>query len=122
MVAADVYAHPPHVGRGGWTWYTGSAGWMYQAAVQECLGLRRFGRTLSLDPRIPSMWEGFTLTCRHGRAWSRISVSNAERRGVGVRSVTIDGVQVPNDAIPFEDDGQTHEIVVELGVPLTAPS
>ncbi len=122
VVAADVYAHPVHVGRGGWSWYTGSAGWMYQAAVQECLGLRRFGRTLSLDPRIPSMWEGFTLTCRHGRASYHISVSNAERRGVGVRSVTIDGVQVPNDAIPFEDDGQTHEIVVELGVPLTAPS
>jgi cyclic beta-1,2-glucan synthetase len=122
VVAADVYAHPSHVGRGGWSWYTGSAGWMYQAAIQGFLGLRRHGRTLSIDPCIPSMWAGFSLTWRHGRTEYHISVSNAERRGVGVRSATIDGVQVPVDAIPFEDDGRTHEIAVELGVPLTAPS
>jgi cyclic beta-1,2-glucan synthetase len=95
---------------------------MYQAAIEGVLGLRRHGRTLSLNPCIPSMWAGFSLTVRHGRAVYHISVSNADHRGAGVRLATIDGVQVPSDVIPFEDDGQTHEIVVELGVPLAASS
>ena len=61
-VAADVYAHPMHVGRGGWTWYTGSAGWMYQAAIEALLGLRRRGATFSIDPCIPAMWPEYSLT------------------------------------------------------------
>ena len=68
------------------------------------------------------MWTGFSLTWRHGRTVYRITVSNAEHRGNGVRSAAIDGVQVPSDAIPIEDDGQTHEIAVELGVPLATTS
>ena len=70
-VAADVYAHPMHVGRGGWTWYTGSAGWMYQAAVHALLGLRRSGATVSIEPCIPTVWPEYSLTCRLGRSLYR---------------------------------------------------
>ncbi len=56
VVAADVYAHPAHLGRGGWSWYTGSAGWMYQTAIEGLLGLRRAGRSFSMDPSIPALW------------------------------------------------------------------
>ena len=66
-VAADVYAHPMHVGRGGWTWYTGSAGWMYQAALEGLLGLRRTGSTFSINPNIPAMWVGYSVDWRVGR-------------------------------------------------------
>ena len=66
-VAADVYAHPMHVGRGGWTWYTGSAGWMYQTAIGSLLGLQRRGDTFSVRPCIPAMWPGFSLEWKHGR-------------------------------------------------------
>ena len=61
VIAADVYAHPMHVGRGGWTWYTGSAGWMYQAAIDELLGLRRHGNTISVNPCVPAMWPGYSI-------------------------------------------------------------
>ena len=67
VVAADVYAHPMHIGRGGWTWYTGSAGWMYQAALEALLGLRRNGSTIRLDPCIPAVWPHYSIDWRFGR-------------------------------------------------------
>ena len=73
-VAADVYAHPMHLGRGGWTWYTGSAGWMYQAAIEALLGLRRQGATFSINPCIPARWPEYSLEWRHGRTRYRITV------------------------------------------------
>ncbi len=93
VVAADVYAHPMHVGRGGWTWYTGSAGWMYQAAIEGLLGLRRAGATFSIDPCIPAMWPGFEIDWRIGATRYRITVTNAGHRGRGVRSVEVDGAR-----------------------------
>ena len=79
-VAADVYAHPMHVGRGGWTWYTGSAGWMYQAAVQALLGLRRSGAHISINPCIPAVWPEYSLEWKIGRSRYRFVVSNPDRR------------------------------------------
>ena len=115
VVAADVYAHPMHVGRGGWTWYTGSAGWMYQAALEGLLGLRRQGATLAIDPCIPAMWESYTVTWRSGRTVYRIAVANPEHRCRGVSSATLDGAPVSATAIPVHDDGTTHEIAIVLG-------
>ncbi|HSK10261.1 MAG TPA: protein ndvB, partial [Vicinamibacterales bacterium] len=115
VVAADVYAHPQHVGRGGWTWYTGSAGWMYQAAIEALIGLRLRGATFALDPCIPARWDGYRLQWRHGRTTYRIAVSNPERRGRGVGSVQLDGLAVDPRAIPLVDDGETHEVVAVLG-------
>jgi cyclic beta-1,2-glucan synthetase len=117
-VAADVYAHPMHLGRGGWTWYTGSAGWMYQAAVESIVGLRRHGATFTVAPCIPAMWPKFSIDWNVSGTIYRISVVNPGHRCRGVRSAHIDGVAIDPDAIPWLDDGKTHQIVVELGDPL----
>ena len=105
-VAADVYAHPMHVGRGGWTWYTGSAGWMYQAAIDGLLGLRRHGDTFTVSPCIPAMWSSCSLDWKHGRSLYRIAIQNPERQHHGVQSAMLDGVEVEPQAIPLHDDGR----------------
>jgi len=116
-VAADVYAHPMHLGRGGWTWYTGSAGWMYQAAMENILGLRRHGATFTVAPCIPAMWPKFSIDWKVGGTIYRISVVNPGHRCRGVRSAHMDGVAIDPEAIPMRDDGKTHDVVVELGDP-----
>ncbi len=115
VVAADVYAHPMHVGRSGWTWYTGSAGWMYQAAIQALLGLRRSGSTISVSPCIPTAWPHYTLEWRIGRTRYRFTVSNPEHRCCGIGSAELDGVPVDARAIPLKDDGGVHEVTIALG-------
>lgn len=119
-VAADIYAHPMHVGRGGWTWYTGSAGWMYQAAIRALLGLRRTGTTFSVTPCIPTVWPQYSMEWRTGRTMYRITVSNPGHVCCGVRSATLDGAPVDMSAIPLADDGGVHEVVVTIGAPAGA--
>jgi cyclic beta-1,2-glucan synthetase len=118
-VVADVYAHPMHVGRGGWSWYTGSAGWMYQAAIGDLLGFRRNGDTFSIDPCIPAMWPGFSFDWRHGRTSYRVVVQNPGHQYRGVRLATLDGTPVEAHAIPIADDGGTHDVTIVLGGPDT---
>jgi cyclic beta-1,2-glucan synthetase len=115
VVAADVYAHAAHVGRGGWTWYTGSAGWMYRAAIESLLGLRREGSWLTIAPCVPAMWPGFTATWTFGDTTYRIAVTNPERRSSGVRAITLDGATVPGGSIPLTRDGAVHQVDVEMG-------
>jgi cyclic beta-1,2-glucan synthetase len=115
VVAADVYAHPMHLGRGGWTWYTGSAGWMYRAAVEGLLGLRPHGATFSVEPSIPAMWPKFSIQWSVGATRYRIVVLNPDHRCTGVRSAELDGTAVDPKAIPLLEDGKTHDVVVELG-------
>ena len=79
VVAADVYSVPPHVGRGGWTWYTGAAGWLYRAGIESILGLRVKGDSLVIDPCIPGAWPGFKMTLRRRGAVWEISVRNPDR-------------------------------------------
>ena len=79
VVAADVYAAPGHVGRGGWTWYTGSASWMYRVIVEHILGVRRRGSTLVIDPCIASTWERFEVTVRDGAGEVHVVVENPNR-------------------------------------------
>lgn len=114
-VAADVYAHASHVGRGGWTWYTGSAGWMYQAAIDSMMGLRRRGDTFALDPCIPAMWPECEITWRHGGSVYRIVIENPQRQQRGVRSARLDGVAVDPTRIPLVDDDRAHDVVILLG-------
>src|SRR5207237_6199390 len=76
VVAADVYAEPPHVGRGGWTWYTGSAGWMYRAGLESLLGFRLRGTRLVIAPCIPRVWPGFDMVFRCRSARSALGVEN----------------------------------------------
>jgi cyclic beta-1,2-glucan synthetase len=116
VMAADIYAEPPHVGRGGWTWYTGSAGWMYQAGVEWMLGLRLRGSTLLLDPCIPSAWPGFEIDFRYHSARYEIVVENPNGINRGVASTRLDGESVAQaGAIPLADDGSTHRVHVILG-------
>lgn len=116
VVAADVYAEPPHVGRGGWTWYTGAAGWMHRAGLEWILGVRVRGARLHLDPCIPPTWPRFTVTVRYHSSRYEIVVENPHRVTRGVRSITIDGSTVVKEtSIALVDDGGTHYVCVVLG-------
>jgi cyclic beta-1,2-glucan synthetase len=115
VVAADVSSHPEHAGRGGWTWYTGSAGWMFRIGVEEILGLRRHGPGFELDPCIPSSWPGYSLVWRFSGATYEIEVVNPERRTRGVAQAWIDGRAVDPWQIPLADDRGTHHIRVVMG-------
>jgi cellobiose phosphorylase len=114
VACADVYGAPPHTGRGGWTWYTGSASWLYRVAIETILGVQLRGDTLRLEPCIPSSWPGFELKYRHGSATYRILVDNSAGNGRGVRSVELDGQRLPNGIVPLRDDSKTHEVRVKL--------
>ncbi len=120
VVAADVYGAAPHVGRGGWTWYTGSAGWMLRVAVESVLGLTvEKGTHLVLAPRVPDTWPGFTIEHRRPDGTSyAITVENPSRSAARVVAATIDGVAFPVErslSIPLAHDGARHEVHVTLG-------
>ncbi|MDP9127379.1 MAG: hypothetical protein M3N08_03845 [Pseudomonadota bacterium] len=115
VVAADIYSNPQHVGRGGWTWYTGSAGWMYRAGLESILGLKVEGSHLRLDPRIPSKWPGFKITYAHGASHYVIHVDNKAGTGMGVTRVEMDHAVLEGHLIPLADDGKRHEVYVTLG-------
>ncbi len=116
-VASDVYAHPLHLGRGGWTWYTGSAGWLYRLGLETILGLRRRGEAFAIDPCVPTVWPGYTITWKYGRSTYTVRVDNPEHRCRGVAEATLDGAAVDPAAIPLVDDGRAHQVDVVLGTP-----
>jgi cyclic beta-1,2-glucan synthetase len=115
VMAGDVYARAPHAGRGGWSWYTGSAGWMYRAGLESILGLRRRGNTFIVEPCIPSSWPEYHVTWRFLDSVYEISVSNPDRRCRGIRTATLDGACVNAAAIPLLNDGLTHDVQIVLG-------
>jgi cyclic beta-1,2-glucan synthetase len=115
VVAGDVYAHPAHPGRGGWTWYTGSAGWMYRAGLESVLGLRRHGSTFEVDPCIPSSWPEYSVAWRVGGTRYEIRVSNPQRRCRGVAAAKLDDAPVDPASIPLADDGAVHRVTIVLG-------
>ena len=110
VVAADVYSIPPYVGRGGWTWYTGSASWMYRLGTEMILGLQRSGERLQIKPSIPKDWPQFQLTYRFGTSLYHILV---KQQGT-TNQVTMDGKALTDGYIPLSDDGQNHEVLVLL--------
>ncbi len=114
-VAADVYDHPAHRGRGGWTWYTGSAGWMYRVGLEGMLGLARRGASFTLNPCIPSSWPSYAIDWRCGKSRYKIVVENPERRCTGVATAEVDGTPVDPDAIPLVDDGLVRHVRIVLG-------
>jgi cyclic beta-1,2-glucan synthetase len=117
VTAGDVYAHPEHMGRSGWTWYTGSAGWLYRAGLEELLGLRRHGSTFQVDPCIPASWPSFTITWRFGATRYEITVANDGHLCRGVASAALDGEPCDPRAISLVDDGDTHTVEIVLGSP-----
>jgi cyclic beta-1,2-glucan synthetase len=117
VVAADIYSQPPHIGRGGWSWYTGAAGWMYQAGVEHVLGLRIAGEFLHLDPCIPKHWPSYEMTLKRDSSCYEITVENPDGVSKGIAYAEYDGIAMPGNPlrILFKDDGSIHTIKVTLG-------
>jgi cyclic beta-1,2-glucan synthetase len=122
VIAADVYGAPPHVGRGGWTWYTGSAGWMQRVAIESVLGMRvENGSHLRLAPCIPDTWPEARIEWRvpGSETLVRIRYANPLGRTATVTSATLDGAPVAIEdgaaVLALPHDGGTHEVVVTLG-------
>ncbi|MDB4927992.1 MAG: cellobiose phosphorylase, partial [Myxococcaceae bacterium] len=117
VVAADLAAVPPHCGRGGWTWYTGSATWVYRVALESLLGFTARGDVLTLDPCIPAAWPGFTITWRRGATTWELSVENPDGVQRGVASVSVDGAPAADGRVALVDDGAVHKVRVVMGAP-----
>jgi cyclic beta-1,2-glucan synthetase len=118
VVCADIYAMPPHVGRGGWTWYTGSAAWMYRVGLERLLGFRLNGGILTLDPCIPRNWPNFEISFRYRSSRYAIVVENPLGVCRGILAVKLDGEVMTGNRklpIPLKDDGVEHRIQVVLG-------
>jgi cyclic beta-1,2-glucan synthetase len=117
VASADIYAERAHVGRGGWTWYTGSAGWMYRAGLEWILGFRLRGNALIIDPAMPKSWPGFEIAFQYHSARYEISVENPNGVSHGVSRVVLDGepLKTPPAQIDLSDDAATHRVRVILG-------
>jgi cyclic beta-1,2-glucan synthetase len=110
VVSADVYAVQPHVGRGGWSWYTGSAGWMYRLIVESLLGLRLEAGRLRFAPVLPADWDGYTMDYRHGQTLYCIAVQQVD---IGMAAtLTVDGITHADDSIVLVDDGVEHRVEI----------
>ncbi|MEZ5286566.1 MAG: hypothetical protein R2712_17515 [Vicinamibacterales bacterium] len=115
VVAGDVYTHPAHPGRGGWSWYTGSAGWLYRAGLESLLGLRRMGDAFVLEPCVPAGWPGFEIDWQVEGTTYRIRVSNPDRTGRGVAALSVDGQPTDPGRVRLVRDGGVHQVDVVLG-------
>jgi len=118
VVAADVYSVAPHIGRGGWTWYTGSAGWMYRAGLEGILGFRLQGASLLLTPCIPEKWPRFEIVFKYCSSRYEILIDNPLGVSCGVASAELDGSTLPSSSqtrIPLVDDGSLHTVRLLLG-------
>jgi cyclic beta-1,2-glucan synthetase len=122
VVAADVYTAAGQVGRGGWTWYTGSASWMYRVGLESILGFNRRGDTLRIDPCVPAAWPELGIEYRFGTALYAITVVRpAEVRRAGAE-VSLDGRMLDGASIPLRDDGARHEVIVRPRTPVAPPA
>ena len=122
VAVGDVYAVPPHTGRGGWTWYTGSAGWMYRAGLESIVGFKLRGTRLNIDPCIPRWWRDFEISYRRGSTTYRIKVENPLGISRGVATIELDGTIQKDGGFPLTDDGQIHTVRVVLGERATSDS
>jgi cellobiose phosphorylase len=115
VMAADVYAVPPHTGRGGWTWYTGASGWMYNAGLQQILGFKKRKDRIIFDPCIPGDWNAYNIRYKHNKdTVYNITVRNPNRINKGEVTVSIDGRRLEGNEMPLCDDGKEHSVEVCL--------
>lgn len=117
VMAADVYGDHPHVGRGGWTWYTGSANWMYKAGVEDILGFKKTGNRLRMDPCIPAKWKSVTLNYRYMQTDYEIMILNPDASSKGVIQVKQDGEPLSDTDILLVNDSRQHTVEVLMGTP-----
>ena len=115
VMAADVYAVPPHSGRGGWTWYTGSAGWMYKAGLESILGFQKHGNTLLIDPCIPQKWPEYTIRYKYFDSIYNITVKNPEGLNKGVKTIGEGSEIREGNLLELVNDGKMHDIEVLMG-------
>ena len=113
VVAADVYSAKGQVGRGGWTWYTGSASWMYRVGLETILGFTREGDSLSIHPRVPSNWPEYSIEYRYGTSVYVVRVLDPARAQPGAQAITLDDRVLEGERIPLMDDGQKHSVTVQ---------
>ena len=116
VFAADVYSTYPHTGRGGWTWYTGAAGWMYRAGLEYILGFQKNGETLIIDPCIPGKWKEYDITYNYMGTHYAIKVKNPDGLNKGVKTISVDGIISTRNIINLVDDQENHEVEVLLGM------
>jgi cyclic beta-1,2-glucan synthetase len=121
VACGDVYSIAPNVGRGGWTWYSGSAAWMYRVAIEYMLGIRLQGDMLRIEPVIPRNWPQFEATVRHGKAVYQILVENPDRCCSGTASMSMDGVALPAGPITMTREAGTHLVKIILGEKTSRP-
>ena len=112
MIAGDVYANAAHAKRGGWTWSTGSVGWMYQLFIESLLGVRRRGKQLRLRPLLPKTWTTFDVSYRFGA--STYAISWREVEAYAAAGLVVDGVETAGDTLTLIDDGRMHVVLVNL--------
>lgn len=116
VMAADVYAVHPHTGRGGWSWYTGSAGWMYRAGIESILGFEKIADALVLNPCIPGKWKEYTITYKFESSLYEIKVANPQGVNRGVKSIACDGIVTQGNRLDLRNDGKTHVVEVLMGL------
>jgi cyclic beta-1,2-glucan synthetase len=115
VVAADVYSTPPFIGRGGWTWYTGSSGWLYRLGTEAILGFKLEGNHIKIEPCIPKSWDGFKLRYRKNDCTYQITVKNPDHVETGIKRVSLNGTTLNHHQIPLQNDQKTHDILVIMG-------
>lgn len=115
VIAADIYSNKNFAGRGGWTWYTGSASWAYKIALEDILGLKKIGNELQLDPRIPSTWDNFEITYKYESTTYKIYVNNPEHVSTGIKEVIHNDKVLDNNIIKLIDDNKKHIVIVNMG-------
>ncbi len=115
VICADIYSQPPYVRRGGWTWYTGSAAWMYRLGLEAILGFQKIGDTLQVAPVIPPAWDGFEIRYQFGKSVYLIQVHNPDHVASHVRKIVLDGQPLRDDFIPLVDDQQEHRVELTMG-------
>ena len=113
-MAADVYANPSHMGRGGWTWYTGSASWMQRVGLESILGFKKIGDTLSIEPCIPRKWATYSIVYKYKDTTYEIQILNPNGVSKGVSFVLLDGKVLKEKIIQLENDLLTHTVIVHL--------
>lgn len=114
VVAADIYAVAPHTGRGGWTWYTGSAGWMYRLLTETLLGVNREGDRLRLVPRLPKNWPSYKIHYRYGQTVYHITIARLSSDLATTDSLFLDGVEISGATIPLQDDHREHTVEMKV--------
>ncbi|HOJ10547.1 MAG TPA: glycosyl transferase, partial [Clostridiales bacterium] len=115
VMAADVYAIPPNTGRGGWTWYTGAAGWMYRVGVEHILGIKKRGDAILIDPCIPSGWKEYLVKYKYENSLYNIEFKNSNGVNKGVQRIYLDGIEIKGNLIQLKKDGKEHKVEVIMG-------